>query len=265
MKKLLLFLLSVVSITTYAQGPNSFGGVALRVNDTTTYQTNAAAFHTAGYYDIYFNNQATNDHWDVWNGSGYDHIFSFGSGGGGTPGGATTQVQFNNAGAFGGDADFLFTGGNLLTVPLVKITSGSPGANKVLTSDADGDGSWVTPEVTLTGTETLTNKRWTPRVQSVSSSATVTPNADTDDAVKITAQAAGLTLANPSGTPTTMQAMVIRLKDNGTARAITYGSQYRAIGIVLPTTTVISKTLYLGMIWNDADTKWDVVGYSLEP
>ena len=67
----------MASFAAYAQGPNSFGGVALRVNDTTTYQTNAAAFHTAGYYDIYFNNQATNDHWDVWNGSSYDHIFSF--------------------------------------------------------------------------------------------------------------------------------------------------------------------------------------------
>lgn len=77
MKNLLITLFSLASIVSYAQGPNSFGGVALRVNDTTTYQTNAAAFHTAGYYDIYFNNQATNDHWDVWNGSNYDHIFSF--------------------------------------------------------------------------------------------------------------------------------------------------------------------------------------------
>lgn len=80
MKKILILLLSMASFAAYAQGPNSFGGVALRVNDTTTYQTNAAAFHTAGYYDIYFNNQATNDHWDVWNGSSYDHIFAFGSG-----------------------------------------------------------------------------------------------------------------------------------------------------------------------------------------
>lgn len=97
------------------------------------------------------------------------------------------------------------------------------------------------------------------RVQSVTSSATVTPNADTDDLVKITAQAVGLTLANPSGTPTEGQGMVIRIKDNGTARAISYGNQYRAVGVTLPTTTVISKTLYLGMVYNLTDTKWDVV------
>jgi len=117
---------------------------------------------------------------------------------------------------------------------------------------------------TKTGAETLTNKRINPRVQTVASAATVTPNADTDDGVKITAQATGLTLANPAGTPEAMQTMVIRIKDNGTARSITYGTQYRAIGITLPTTTVLSKTLYLGMIYNIEDTKWDVTGYSLQ-
>lgn len=103
-----------------------------------------------------------------------------------------------------------------------------------------------------------------PRVQTVASASTVTPNADTDDSVKITAQAAALTLANPSGTPAAMQAMVIRIKDNGTARAITYGTQYRAIGVTLPTTTVVSKITYIGMIWNADDTKWDVTGVSQE-
>ncbi len=67
-----------------------------------------------------------------------------------------------------------------------------------------------------------------PSVQSVASAATVTPTFD-NDAVKITAQAAALTLANPTGTAIDMAGMVIRIKDNGTARAISYGTQYRAI------------------------------------
>lgn len=98
----------------------------------------------------------------------------------------------------------------------------------------------------------------TPRVQSVTSSATVTPTFS-DDMVKITAQAAALNLANPSGTAVPGFGFVIRIKDNGTARAITYGTQYRAIGVTLPTTTVISKTLYLACIWNSDDTTVDVL------
>lgn len=103
----------------------------------------------------------------------------------------------------------------------------------------------------------------TPSIQAVTSSATVTPTFS-DDEVKITAQAAGLTLANPTGTAIDGLGIVIRIKDNGTARSIAYGTQYRAIGVTLPTTTVISKTLYLGMVFNNDDTKWDVVAVGQE-
>ena len=102
-----------------------------------------------------------------------------------------------------------------------------------------------------------------PVVQSVVSAATVTPVA-TNDIVVITAQAAGLTLANPTGTWNQGQPLMIRIKDNGTARAITYDTNYRAIGVTLPTTTVISKTTYLGLIYNATDTKWDVIGVTTQ-
>jgi hypothetical protein len=117
---------------------------------------------------------------------------------------------------------------------------------------------------TATNTLTLTNKRITSRVQSVTSASTVTPNADSDDSVEITAQAAALTIASPSGTPTSHQKLIIRIKDNATARAITWNAIYRAIGVTLPTTTVISKTMYLGFIYNVADTKWDCVAVNQE-
>lgn len=102
-----------------------------------------------------------------------------------------------------------------------------------------------------------------PNVQSVASSATVTPTFS-NDMVKITAQATGLTLANPTGTAIDGLGIVIRIKDNGTARSISYGTQYRAIGITLPVTTVISKTLYLAMVFNNDDTKWDVLAAGQE-
>jgi hypothetical protein len=112
---------------------------------------------------------------------------------------------------------------------------------------------------TNTGDQTFLDAR----VQTVTSSATVTP-ISTNDLVIITAQAVGLTLANPTGTFTEGQALMIRIKDNGTARAITFDTNYRAIGVTLPTTTVISKTLYLGIIYNATDGKWDVVGYNIQ-
>ena len=80
----------------------------------------------------------------------------------------------------------------------------------------------------------------------------------------ITAQAEGLTLANPTGTFVEGQSLIIRIKDNGTARTIGYGSNYRAIGVTIPTTTVINKTTYLGCIWNATDSKLDIIGVCTE-
>jgi len=106
----------------------------------------------------------------------------------------------------------------------------------------------------------------TPRVQTVPTAATVTPTAN-DDLVVITAQAAALTLAAPTGSPVQGQALMIRIKDNATAQTITWTSGaggYRAIGITLPTTTVISKTTYVGLIYNSTDSRWDAIGVTTE-
>jgi hypothetical protein len=112
------------------------------------------------------------------------------------------------------------------------------------------------------------NKAFTfiPNIQTVTSSATVTPTSD-NDLVVITAQAAALTLAIPTGTPVQGQALMIRIKDNATARGITWTSGaggYRAIGITLPTTTVLSKTTYVGLIYNSTDSRWDAIGVTTE-
>jgi hypothetical protein len=42
-----------------------------------------------------------------------------GGGGGGTPGGSNTQVQYNNSGAFGGDANLTFSGSTLTSANLI--------------------------------------------------------------------------------------------------------------------------------------------------
>jgi len=119
------------------------------------------------------------------------------------------------------------------------------------------------PTVNLLKTGLDTKQNIAPSVQSVVSSATVTPVFG-NDLVVITAQAAGLTLANPTGSWVQGKDLLIRIKDNGTARAITYGAKYRAIGVTLPTTTVISKTTYLGIIYNSTDDTFDVIGVTTQ-
>lgn len=110
----------------------------------------------------------------------------------------------------------------------------------------------------------LTGPKITKRIQAVTDAATVTPSWDNDDECNITAIAQAFTLANPSGTPTANQSIIIRIKDNATPRAITFGNQYRAIGVTLPTTTTASKTMYLGGKWNATDSKVDILAVGTE-
>ena len=152
------------------------------------------------------------------------------------------------------------------------ISDAGIGVSPVKASSAEvvtgtDDAKFATPAALAgidTKTSTYTNKRVTKRVQGVADAATITPSWDDDDDTNITAIAQAFTLANPDGTPTANQTIVIRILDDGTGRAITYGAGYRAIGVTLPTTTTASKTIYLGCKWNVADTKTDVIAVSEE-
>lgn len=105
-------------------------------------------------------------------------------------------------------------------------------------------------------TQTLTNKRITMRYSGTISASTMTPNADTQDMISHTAQAAALTVNNPTGTPTPGQPLEIRIKDNGSSRTLSFGSNFRFFD-TQPASTVASKWLYLMCRWNEIDSKWD--------
>lgn len=117
---------------------------------------------------------------------------------------------------------------------------------------------------TGTGDVTINVPKVPVRVGTTASFATPTPDADSQDQYTVTALAVNATFGAPTGTPSDGQNLIIRVKDNATARTLAFNAIYRAIGITLPTTTVISKTLYLGMKYNSADTKWDVLAYGIE-
>lgn len=116
------------------------------------------------------------------------------------------------------------------------------------------------------GTIDMTNKRIVPRVNTVASDATPDINVDTTDLFTITALATAITSMSSglSGTPTNGQRLIIRILDDGTARAIAWGASFASRGATLPTTTVSGKYLYVGLIYNSTASVWDCVAVSQE-
>jgi len=148
-----------------------------------------------------------------------------------------------------------------------SLTAG--GNNIIIGESAQASSTTVSNEITL-GNASITKLR-VPGVgfyvgtESIASAATITPDS-TDSQYNITALATDATLAAPAAGKDGQQ-LRIRIKDNGTARAITWTTSsggYRAIGTTLFTSTVAGKTIYVGCIYNAADSFWDVVSVSTQ-
>ena len=116
----------------------------------------------------------------------------------------------------------------------------------------------------LAGAETFTNKRINPRTSTATSVSTLTPDISSFDQYNLTAQASGLAIDAPIGTPVDGNRLTFRILDNGTPQALSWNGTYTAIGVPLPTTTVANKMLYVGCIYNSTNTRWDVVAISTQ-
>lgn len=150
------------------------------------------------------------------------------------------------------------------TVSWVLFLQGTLTANRTYTfPDVTGN------VVVDTATQTITNKRLTPRINSVASSATPAINTDTTDEFDITALAVAITSMSSglTGTPNNGDELMIRFKDNGTGRAITWGTSFVSSGVAtLLATTVASKTHYVKLRYDSTAAKWvcmavDATGY----
>lgn len=99
-----------------------------------------------------------------------------------------------------------------------------------------------------------------PRISTIASTATLTPDVNDYDIVAVSAQAQALTIAAPSGSQSDGQRVTIRLRDDGTARALTWNAAYSSWdGSAFPTTTVIGKTMIYEFVWNAGTSKWDLL------
>lgn len=106
----------------------------------------------------------------------------------------------------------------------------------------------------------------TPRITTIVSDSIPTINTDNCEYVIITALATNITsmTTNLSGTPNNFDKLTFRIKDNGVARSIAWGASFTAMGVTLPTTTVINKVLTVGFIYDTAISKWGAVASAQE-
>jgi hypothetical protein len=151
----------------------------------------------------------------------------------------------------------------------VVLTQGSGGnvtiangKSAIVYADGAGAGAEV---VDLTNTFLF--QPLTRAVAASGTSGTLTPNSDTTDIFNAFALDGATALDVPSGTPIDGQRLILRLRDDGTARALTWtitSGGYRVIGSTLPSTTTISKLLYVGCVYNSTDSFWDVVAVTTQ-
>jgi hypothetical protein len=120
----------------------------------------------------------------------------------------------------------------------------------------------VAPLATAYGGTGSTTGLLPPRVTSVASGGTITPNADTSDMVTQanTASAGTLTIAAPTGSPANGQKLIIRITCTN-AQTLSFNAIYRSsTDLGFPaSTTGSSRTDYLGFIYNSSATKWDML------
>jgi len=96
--------------------------------------------------------------------------------------------------------------------------------------------------------------------QSTADASSITPTGSyKENEYYVTALEQALTINAPSGTASNGNTLMIRIKDDGTTRSLTWNSAYTWIGTTEPEDTTASKVLYVGAIYNSTSEKWEVL------
>lgn len=127
------------------------------------------------------------------------------------------------------------------------------GTTTITTADINGG--------TVDGT-TIATSRINPRIVTTTDDATAVIDTDVTDQYQLTA-IANATEFTVTGTPVAGQKLIVRIKDAGVAKGLTW-TGFTNRGATAPTTTVAGKTHYIGCIYNATASTWDVVAVTVE-
>lgn len=89
-----------------------------------------------------------------------------------------------------------------------------------------------------------------PRVLSVTTTNSMTPDMDSYDMISISNLSEAITFSNPIGTLQNGRKLIIRIRDSGEAYDLNWDSAYVNGGQALPTTTTPLKNKTLGFLYN---------------
>lgn len=153
----------------------------------------------------------------------------------------------------------VISGANTLAKALGSDINTGTDDTKYITSKAVTDS-----KISITDhTETLTNKAIVKRVVTTTDDATAVIDVGVTDIYELSAIANATTFST-TGSPTDGQKLMIRFKDAGAAKALTWDAVFVAIGVTAPTTTVAGKWHYVGCEYNAAATKWHILAVAVQ-
>ena len=154
-------------------------------------------------------------------------------------------------------AGFLQAAGDL-------ITASAPGTLARLPIGTDG-------QILSANSGQTTGLVWTnipdpflPRVSSLTSSAAPAPPAGECEQFNLTALAVNAAFAAPTGGALDGKRLLLRIKDDGTARNLTWDGIYVGVGVSLPGVTVPNKLTYIGLVYNAQTGRWDALAVETE-
>lgn len=178
------------------------------------------------------------------------------------------EIAFQD-GWFSADVTWTYASGTGIQVEHNQDGTHSDVTATTVTTSGNAD---IGGNITVDGTSTLTGNvsvtgtlRSTPRISTTASTTTLAPNIDNYNIYDVTALAAGLTISNPTGTPNNGDVMVIRIKDDGTTRSLSFGGDFSNIsGLTLPSATTVSKWHTFCCLYSSTAAKWQILGVTEE-